>query len=413
MRTSKADEPERHALRALASANFAVGGMSYGVVGALPALVGAWQISPGDAALLMTAFSIAFAVGAPVLQVLVGHSRRRTLLLSGLVVMLLATLAGAFTASFAWLLMTRIVAGLGAALVSPVANAIGAGLAPAERRGKALAVVFVGVTLSSVVAAPVAAALAEAFGWRAVFIGLAMIALGSLGWIIATVRDTSYGEPMRLRGLLQLLLRPATAAGLAVVVLQTAAFFATYTLILPLITKHFGASAAEGGVALLLFGLTGIAGNLIAQRVSLHHAADRLLRIVMMTMMLVFIVIAVLGVPFWGDVLRLGFLFLLLVIWAVMQDVFYPSQLRRVVALEPDYRGMVIALNSSGIFLGIALGSGVGGRVADSVGLQWLAPASAALTALALGALIVSRRLLARMQGGQATVGQVRECPAP
>lgn len=413
MRTRKSDEPERHALRALASANFAVGGMSYGVVGALPALVQAWQISPGDAALLMTAFSIAFAVGAPVLQVLVGHARRRTLLLTGLVVMLLATLAGAFTGSFVWLLITRIVAGLGAAIVSPVANAIGAGLAPAERRGKALAVVFVGVTLSSVVAAPVAAALAQAFGWRAVFIGLTMIAMASLGWIIATVHDTSHGEPMRPRGLLQLLLRPATAAGLAVVVLQTAAFFATYTLILPLITHHFGATATESGIALLLFGLTGIAGNLIAQRVSLHHSADRLLRIVMVTVVLVFIAIAVLGAPLWEDLLRLGLLFLLLVIWAVMQDVFYPSQLRRVVALEPDYRGMVIALNSSGIFLGIALGSGVGGRVADHLGLLWLAPASVVLTVLALGALVASQRLTARMPSGQGTAGQTRECTAP
>jgi MFS transporter, DHA1 family, inner membrane transport protein len=410
VRTRKVEEPERHALRALASANFAVGGMSYGVVGALPALVEAWHISPGEAALLMTAFSIAFAVGAPLLQVLVGHSRRRTLLLTGLVVMLLATLAGAFTASFAWLLATRIVAGLGAAIVSPVANAIGAGLAPAERRGKALAVVFAGVTLSSVVAAPAAAALAQALGWRAVFIGLAMMAAGSLGWILATVRDTSYGEPMRPRGLLQLLLRPATAAGLAVVVLQTAAFFATYTLILPLITGHFGASAAEGGIALLLFGLTGIAGNLIAQRVSLHHSADRLLRIVMVTMTLVFSAIAVLGVPFWSEVFRLGLLFLLLVIWAVTQDVFYPSQLRRVVALEPGYRGMVIALNSSGIFLGIALGSGVGGRVADHAGLLWLAPASAALTLLAFGALAASQRAAPQSKDERATAAQTPAC---
>ncbi|WP_329955533.1 MFS transporter, partial [Burkholderia gladioli] len=103
-------EPERHALRALASANFAVGAMSYGVVGALPALAGAWRITPGRAALLMSAFSIAFAIGAPLLQMLAGHARRRSLLLGGLVALVAATLAGAAAPSFGWLLATRIVA---------------------------------------------------------------------------------------------------------------------------------------------------------------------------------------------------------------------------------------------------------------------------------------------------------------
>lgn len=155
-------EPERHALRALASANFAVGGMSYGMVGALPGLAAAWRISPGHAALLMSAFSIAYALGAPLLQILVGHVRRRSLLLAGLATLIAATLAGALAQGFGALLATRIIGGLGAAAVSPVATAIGAGLAPEARRGKALAVVFVGVTLSSVIAAPVAAALAHA-----------------------------------------------------------------------------------------------------------------------------------------------------------------------------------------------------------------------------------------------------------
>ncbi|ABC39553.1 MFS permease [Burkholderia thailandensis E264] len=69
----KTHETERHALRALASANFATGSMSYGVVGVLPSLAADWRIAPGRAALLMAAFSIAFALGAPVLQMLIGH----------------------------------------------------------------------------------------------------------------------------------------------------------------------------------------------------------------------------------------------------------------------------------------------------------------------------------------------------
>ncbi|WP_070107811.1 MFS transporter [Burkholderia plantarii] len=402
-------EPERHALRALASANFAVGAMSYGVVGALPALAGAWRISPGRAALLMSAFSIAFALGAPLLQMLAGHARRRALLLAGLATLIAATLAGAAANGFGWLLATRIVAGLGAAAVSPLANAIGAGITPVERRGKALAVVFVGVTLSSVIAAPLAAALAHAFGWRAVFVALAAIAAGSAAWIVTTVHDDSRGERMRPAALARLVMRPGTATGLAVIVLQTAAFFATYTLILPLVALRFGASVAQGGAALLVFGVTGIVGNLVAQRVSLRCSAERLLWIVMGTMVPVFVAIALLGVAGWSDAARQAMLLALLVVWALMQDLFYPSQLRRVVALEPDYRGMVIALNSSGIFLGISLGAALGGRVADQVGLAALAPVSALLTMAAFAALVVSQRFVVRARRG---VPETADCGA-
>ncbi len=389
-------EPERHALRALASANFAVGAMSYGVVGALPALAGAWRISPGQAAWLMSAFSIAFAVGAPTVQILAGHLRRRSLLLGGLAVLIAATLAGAFATGFGALLATRIVAGLGAGAVTPLANAIGAGLVPDARRGRALALVFVGVTLSSVIAAPLAAVISHALGWRGVFVALAAVSLASAGWIALTVRDASRGERMSPAGLARLAARPATAAGLAVIVLQTAAFFATYTLILPLAAGRFGASAAQGGFALLVFGAVGIVGNLVAQRASLRYSAERLLKIVMRTMTPVFVAIALLGAVAWADALRQGLLLALLVVWALMQDLFYPSQLRRVVSLEPDYRGMVIALNSSGIFLGISLGAGIGGRVADHVGLGALAVVSAGLTLAASGALLTSERYRAR-----------------
>jgi MFS transporter, DHA1 family, inner membrane transport protein len=397
------ERQERRALHALASANFAMGSMSYGTVGALPGLAADWGIAPGRAALLMAAFSVTFAVAAPLIQILAGHRRRRGLLLAGLLLMALGTLAGAFAPSFGWLMATRVAAGIGAGAVSPVATAIGAGLVPGERQGRALAIVFVGVTLSSVISAPLAAWVAQMLGWRAVYGLLAALALGSAGWIAARVHDATHGERMRPAGLARLVARPATGAGLAVVVLQTAAFFATYTLILPFLAERFGAGAEAGAFALLVFGVTGVLGNLVAQRASRHASADRLLGIAMGAMLPVFCGLLAFenglpnGVRFAG---ALG----LLMVWALMQDLFYPSQLRRVVGLEPAYRGMVLALNSSGIFAGISLGASLGGRVADHWGVGGLPLASVLLTLAALGAWLFSRYWLARTARGTCAV---------
>lgn len=387
------DEPERPALRALASANFAVGIMSYGLVGALPVLASAWRITPGQAAMLLATFSIAYAVGAPLVQIVLGRTPRRRLLLMGVAVLAGATLTGAAVSSFGGLLATRIVAGLSAGAVAPVAQAIAIGLTPVERRGRALAVVFAGVTLSSVIAAPLMALVAHLCGWRAVFVGVASLTAASGLWMANAVHDSSCGERMPPARLLRLALRPATATGLAVTVLQTAAFFATYTLALPLASDRFGASASQGAFALLAYGVVGMAGNLLAQHLSLRYAADGLIRVVLLIMLPLFATLALLGNLQGNDGLRQAIALFLLLIWALMQDLFFPSQLRRLVALEADVHGMIIALNSSSIFVGISLGSAMGGHMADHPGLKMLPSLSALLTLLAFGALLASQRL--------------------
>ncbi|CAM2156850.1 MFS transporter [Pararobbsia alpina] len=392
---------ERRPLQALASANFALGSMSYGVVGALPALAHDWAVTPGHVALLVAAFSITFAVGAPVLQMLFGHMRRRTLLLAGLAGMAIGSIGCALAPNFAWLLVFRVLAGIGAGAVSPLASAIGAGLVPGERQGRALAIVFVGVTLSSVISAPVSAWVAHVLGWRAVFALLATLAIASAGWIVSVVDDATYGIRMEPKGLIQLLTRPATASGLSVVLLQTGAFFATYTLILPLLHACFGASLTQGAAALFVFGVTGIVGNLIAQRASQHWSADRLLLVSIGAMASMFVVLGALSIVGGHGAVFQYSAVALLIVWALAQDLFYPSQMRRAVSLEPPYRGMVLALNSSGIFAGVALGSSLGGHVADHFGVAWLALVSAALSFAGLGMLILSRRYLAH-RGGKA-----------
>ena len=401
---------ERRPLHALASANFALGSMSYGVVGALPALARDWQVTPGHVALLVAAFSITFALGAPVLQMLFGHMRRRTLLLAGLAGMTIGSVGCAMTPDFAWLVAFRVLAGIGAGAVSPLASAIGAGLVPGERQGRALAMVFVGVTLSSVISAPVCAWIAHVLGWRDVFALLATLSVASAGWILMVVDDATHGVRMQPKGLFELLSRPATASGLSVVLLQTAAFFATYTLILPLLHARFGASLAQGATALFVFGVTGIGGNLIAQRASQHWSADRLLVIAIGTMASVFLLLGLLS-AFGGHGAAFQYAAIaLLVVWALAQDLFYPSQMRRAVALEPPYRGMVLALNSSGIFAGVALGSSLGGHVADHFGVTWLAPVSAVLSLIGLSMLMLSRRYLAGRH--QATGNSLSRTPA-
>jgi DHA1 family inner membrane transport protein len=111
-------------------------------------------LSRAHVALLVPAFAVTFAIGAPVLQVLFGHGRRRTLLLIGLLLMAAGLLGCAAAPAYPLLIAARVLTGFGAALVSPMVSALGVALVPTERQGHALAVVFLGMTMASVVAFP-------------------------------------------------------------------------------------------------------------------------------------------------------------------------------------------------------------------------------------------------------------------
>jgi DHA1 family inner membrane transport protein len=79
--------PTMLSLRLLSLCFFALGCASLSVVGALQSISSALGLSRAHVALLVPAFAVTFAIGAPVLQVLFGHGRRRTLLLIGLLLM--------------------------------------------------------------------------------------------------------------------------------------------------------------------------------------------------------------------------------------------------------------------------------------------------------------------------------------
>ena len=142
------------ALWALALAYFTMGTSSIAVVGLVSNMAADLRVSKPDVAVLITVFAITFALAAPLLQVAAGSLARRTLLLGGLVVMAAGCALSALAPTYGGVVAARVLMALGAAAVGPVASSLGAGLVPPERQGQALAVVFGGMTLASVLGLP-------------------------------------------------------------------------------------------------------------------------------------------------------------------------------------------------------------------------------------------------------------------
>jgi MFS transporter, DHA1 family, inner membrane transport protein len=377
-------------LRALALSYFAMGASSLAVVGAIGFIARGVEVETHSIALLVSVYAIVFAVAAPLLQVFSANVPRRTLILVGLVLSAAGAVGSALATSYVLLLAARVVAALGAAAIGPVASALGASLVLREHQGRAMATVFVGMTLASVVSTPAAEWFAGRFGWRAMFIGIAALNVAVAVAVAAWVQDRTAAEPLSLRALIGELRRPALGSGVGVMFLYMAGLFVSFTLIVPILEQRFELTSRSVSMALLTFGLAGIAGNTLVKRLASHHSADRL---VAQSLLVLIGVFALLYVAPAHTFVAVG----LLAVWACCNDVFMPSQQRRLAEIAPQARGLALALNASALYLGMSAGSLLASKLAAFAGVGALPAASAVILACALASLAWSRASHARL----------------
>src|SRR6201985_3183686 len=163
---------------------FAIGTEGFMIAGLLPALARDLNVGLSAAGQLVTAFSLAYAVAAPVIAVLAAGVEGRRLLALAIAGFSIANLLAALAPSYAGLLAARLLLALSAASFMPAASGYAAALGGPERRGRALSLVTNGLTLAIIAGVPLGVLIGQGFGWRATFLGVAVLASLSLLGII-------------------------------------------------------------------------------------------------------------------------------------------------------------------------------------------------------------------------------------
>jgi DHA1 family inner membrane transport protein len=373
-------------LPALGASYFLFGTASLAVIGLLEAMASAWQVTPARIAELVAVHSLTFAVAAPLLQILFGHRPRRELISGGLLLLGLGALATAMAPDWSAGLAARVLMALGAAAIGPAASAQGAAVVEPTRQSGALATIFAGMTLAIVLGTPLAAWLGHVGSWRTVFVLLAISAplLGIALW--RAIGCGTAGPRIAGSGFLRVLERPATAWALLMMLLLMAGQFCAYTLLVPLMTKRFGLAAGDMTALLMLFGLGGVIGNLLAGRFGSRLGPVRLIRLSVLGLTIAFsgLMLAP-ALPMPGV--------LLMMLWSVCGLLFAAPQQQRLIQLAPPaLRSLALAANASAMYLGMSLGAWSGARLYELAGVETLIPASLLLTLLGTLALQRSRQ---------------------
>ncbi len=367
------------ALLALTAGAFGIGTTEFVIMGLLLQVSADLHVSIAAAGLLISAYALGVAIGAPVLTILSRHMPRKTVLLALMVIFIVGNAACALAPDFYNLMAARVLTSLTHGTFFGVAAVVATTLVPADRKASAIAIMFTGLTAATLLGVPAGAWLGLHYGWRSTFWAVSVIGVIAMLIIALFVpRDTKREELGSLRDELTVLHRPQVWLGLLMTVFGFGGVFAFYTYIQPILTQITGFSDAAVSPILLVFGGGMIIGNLIGGKL----ADKRLMPTLLGSLVFLAVVLGVMTFAIHSPIAAVLFVGLLGV--AAFATV-APLQMRVLEKAHGEGQNLASSLNIAAFNLGNAMGAYVGGLViTHQLGLNAVPWVAAILTVIGL-----------------------------
>ncbi|GAB3467384.1 MFS transporter [Actinophytocola sediminis] len=345
-------------LTGLLLTTFVIGTDDFIIAGILPAISADLAVSEAAAGQLVTVFSLTYAVAAPIMAVATARLPRRMLIVGGLTVFAVINFLTAFVTGYPLLMVLRVLAALVAATVSPAAFAVAGALAPPERVGRAIGTVAAGLTVSLVVGVPLGSVIGSALDWQATFVTVGALTTVAVLVTASTLPGIPAAPGVRVRDRLRLLRRPPVLLGVLGTVLGACAGLMTYTYVAPI--THELTGAANVPVFIVIMGLAGAVGTYLGGRLTDRWGVDRTLLASFAGVLVATLGLAAVGRFTSGDA-PVWLVGVFLVLWGVSAWGNNPPMTSRAMRLAGAAGTEAIALNTSGLYAGVALAGAVGG----------------------------------------------------
>lgn len=376
-------------LLALALSAFAIGTTEFVIMGLLPNVANDLQVSIPLAGWLISGYALGVAIGAPIMAVLTAKLPRKKTLLLLMVIFIFGNLMCALSYSYGFLMLARVITALCHGAFFGIGAVVAANLVAPNRRASAVALMFTGLTLANVLGVPLGTALGQALGWRSTFWAVAIIGVASLFALYKKLPDSKDEEPTDLRKEMGALRGLGLWLSLSITVFFSAAMFALFTYIAPVLTEITGVSEHGVSWTLLLIGLGLTIGNVLGGRLADWRLGA--------TLTLVFLLIAIFSVLFSWTSVNLLAAEITLFFWAMVSFAAVPALQINVVTYGKHAPNLVSTLNIAAFNVGNALGAWVGGVViAHGLGLTAVPLAAGALSLVGFLLCIITFRRAAK-----------------
>ena len=345
--------------------NLVIGTGAFVIAGILKPIADDLQVSIQATGQAITTYALATALFVPIALVRTAKlSRKRAMQLS-LTLFTLGNMVCAFATSLPILLAGRVLMGIGA-MFTPLAAGLAVTMVEPARRGKALALVFLGVSLAYVVGLPLGAWLGFKYGWHVPIIAIAVASFVALVAITVLVPEDITGPAADFDGLGLVVRSAEIRSTLLVTLLYFVAIFCVFSYIGPVQQALNPMSPEKLSITLAMFGLSGVVGTLLGGWANDYFGALPTLRVqisVLATSMIV--------LPFTQG--NYALTLAAFIIWGVAGFGMMAPQQSRLATASPANAPLLLSLNTSMLYFGTAAGAALGGVFVGAVaGEGWV-----------------------------------------
>jgi DHA1 family putative efflux transporter-like MFS transporter len=209
--------------------SFLMGTTQFVIVGMLDKIAASFSVTVSTAGQLSTVFSLAYAIGTPIVMIMTARMDRRKQLLLGLATLLLGIVSTLASPSFAFLIVSRIIIGVGAGVITVTAYATAAQLASSGRQAAAVSNVTLGFSAALVFGVPIGRVIAAAHDWSTIFWGIGILNLLSIFAVARIIPAIEGAAPVPIQKQLALLKKPKIAVAFSLTLLMFFSYSVVYT----------------------------------------------------------------------------------------------------------------------------------------------------------------------------------------
>ncbi|HIW31434.1 MAG TPA: MFS transporter [Candidatus Paenibacillus intestinavium] len=369
---------------ALTIAAFVVGLVELIIGGILPQIATDLEVSISSAGLLITVFSLVFAIAGPLLLSATSKIERKKLLLVSLVIFFVGTIVAFLAPNYFVLLIARIINAASGSLVIVLALTLSIKVVPKHYQARAIGFVSMGISSSIVIGIPVGVLISDFWSWRIIFLIASILTVIAFFIIVLFIDKVPGGKVITIREQFHAIKQIKIASAHLMMMFAIGAHYLFYAYLTPYVQQYYGLNASQVSMIYFAFGFSAIAGGflggVLSDRINPRRAVVTIVTIFLITLLFI-------------SLTRDSFyLFIpLLIVWGIMSWAVSPPQQAYLIQTSPQTGDIQQSIHNSALQFGIAGGSALGGFLIDRTGdVTMNSWAACIVMAIALGLAIFS-----------------------